>query len=370
MTERELRDHEIREQYGVDDCESICGDEDTSFPWFSKLPPELRCVIWEMYCPELHLPVRLLDFEFAPKPEGTGPQDNAPNYVPFPGPSLGSSTRRIRKLLAVHRESRALVMHALPDSLTFSYPADHFAHRVGCGNQKLGTGTVRFHGERDVVMLDKMPTWEEDWLDQPARMPLLDEFTGSVRNAAFFVGTNLAPRRAQDVRMTLRQFPQLKDVYHASMFDLVGCFTSDMSWMTEPFSHERIVHARGGSYPSFELYCWPDGHKAPGFRTPRRLCKYVRRFKPLAEEEGWRLLPMIYFPGVGTLYEHQALTEQVRLKKCMQQTLGDDQAGVVHGEEQSDDNSDGSDSDAGFGDFGRAYLGRSPDDFFFVGGDF
>lgn len=320
----ERGDPELREHYSLDDCESVCGEEGASFPHFNRLPPELRCIIWEMYCPDLRAPARFLEFQIESSSGCAGLHDDASRYVALPGSAMGNSTRRIRKLLAVHRESRALVMRTLPDSLAFSYTANLSANRRRDGKQKGGLGTVRFHGERDVVMLNNLPVEDRDWFDRPNWKPFLDEFTRPIQKVAFLVMGYLDPHSAQGLRLTLRQFPQLKDVHYATLFagrlTGMGSPIPDVTWIRESFIQGYTIHKRDPELlcQPFrpEFFCWPDADKAPDFRA-LRLAEEVECFEPLAAEEGWRLLPMICFTGLYYLRDHRAMMDKQHAKEMM-----------------------------------------------------
>lgn len=303
-------------EYG--DFESVCDGESTSFPQFTRLPPELRCHIWELYCPDLTMSARLLDFQVGRK---LGTNLDSPvepsDFVVYEGPSLNTSTRRIRKVLAVHNESRALALSALPDTLTFRWTTDRKAFLMlqqPGDDIPLHTGIVRFRKERDIVLFGGLPLWEERWENKPTKMSL-DGFADHVQNAAFFARTRLRVEEVQDCCMTLDNLPNLKNVFYCNSCHALKY--EHMRWVTKPSCRERTIGRVDamGTLTMPELYCWLDPDETLDWRAPRRLTRLVRMLAPHAAEAGWKLLPMLYFGGKSQIERRDSIVEIVRRAK-------------------------------------------------------
>lgn len=125
-----------------------------SFHPFSRLPYDLRAHIWRLYCPVLATQPQILQFDFLSHALGA-----------LRGQSLARQTATARRVLSAHRESRALALRALPDTLSFQPRA----------------GIVRFRRERDIVLLHELLVADrtsthgitrQDLGWWPARLPL------------------------------------------------------------------------------------------------------------------------------------------------------------------------------------------------------
>jgi hypothetical protein len=115
---------------------------DPEFPQFLKLPIELRRHIWELYCPELRLKPRMMDFTINP---GTA-RHRDPSWSPAKqvwtvtdGIMLADMTSATRTVLSVHAESRSMALAVLTDTL---------AIEAGSGD-----ALVRFNPEKDLVKI-------------------------------------------------------------------------------------------------------------------------------------------------------------------------------------------------------------------------
>lgn len=113
---------------------------DPEFPQFLGLPFELRRRIWELYCPELRLKPRVLDFTINP---GTA-RHRDPSWpsskqvwTVTDGLLLADMTSATRTVLSVHPESRAMALAVLTDTLALD---------AGSGD-----ALVRFNPEKDLV---------------------------------------------------------------------------------------------------------------------------------------------------------------------------------------------------------------------------
>ncbi|KAL6852353.1 hypothetical protein ACO1O0_006896 [Amphichorda felina] len=353
--------------YESDGYKSVCEDESASFPQFNRLPPELRCRIWEMYCPELVMRSRLLDFEIGGKPPSRPtlhPPVDPSDYVVYQGPSLKASTRRIRKVLAVHRESHALVTGVLPDTLAFRWASSQptlgprRATALGTG-VTLGTGVVRFHKEHDIVLFAGLPFWSERWENQSTQMSL-EGFADKIQNVAFFARRRLGFEETQDCRMTLDNLPHLKNVFYCNSCDTHTI--DDMRWLAQPSCLERTVW-RVDEYMGIftpELYCWPDPAKSSEWRVPRRVARVVQLLAPHAAEAGWKLLPMLYFEGKEDMAMRDEIVNHARVTQARAQEAPVAKENDSLDEHDESDSDSGDDSDSDYSDFADGPVGMIP----------
>ncbi|KAH6675830.1 hypothetical protein B0J14DRAFT_372929 [Halenospora varia] len=138
-----------------------------SFPKFQCLPQELRIYIWELICPEFTTATQTLEFIVQAMP------NNAPYHTVYDAASLRDSTRRIRRVLAVHRESRAIATQRLTNTLTFRASRDPSIE-----------GLVRYNQGKDLVFLkDFAPLRSSDGAITPV-LYHLPNFAECVQNVA------------------------------------------------------------------------------------------------------------------------------------------------------------------------------------------
>ncbi|KAI3393149.1 hypothetical protein diail_4674 [Diaporthe ilicicola] len=141
-----LLDLEASEANSEPDFDNDQSSDDGSYiEYFSKfmqLPPEIREMVWNAFCPDLEAEARVFELHLNAvySPEGAL---HLPKFVRGvgPGPHLEEQTAPMRALLAVHRESRAVGLKSAPHELSLS-----------------GGELVRYHEERDVLFL----WWDED----------------------------------------------------------------------------------------------------------------------------------------------------------------------------------------------------------------
>lgn len=286
--------------HGDDSDEDV---EDPSFPQFNRLPADVRLCVWEHYCPELTAPLRILEFDVAWKHGSMASLDNS---MVFDGWSLKGSTRRIRKLLAVSGESRALVERALPDTICFSghpqtlrslYP------KMAAGSHPVITGTVRYRKETDIILLqspiDDIDGFLRDDPDQG--MFSVTGFADTVHN----LGVDLAGYMASDSRrwvpLLKRNFPALRILFHS-----INCRSFPpryMKWClphrAHHYTHTSISNYRGPPRVFRILYCWPTAETAAKGKIPRRITKRIRPLEELAAKRSWKFLPIANFDVNG-----------------------------------------------------------------------
>ncbi|KAI1505145.1 hypothetical protein F5X99DRAFT_369778 [Biscogniauxia marginata] len=125
----ELLDVEAVESDGQSDDETADYFDDAEpcfFHQFCLLPIELRQRVWEFFDPNLTSKARVLEVAALSSPEEL-----------WPGATLEQQTEPARTMLAIHKESRDLVLKHYPD--TFHLHS--------------GRTIVHFNGERDIILL-------------------------------------------------------------------------------------------------------------------------------------------------------------------------------------------------------------------------
>lgn len=174
-----------------------------SFP-FLRLPHELRVRIWQYFCPDLTGLPRALEFniELGFHAGSTRvPTNRAVSYI-YTGGFLDGQTLLSRRMLAVHRESRELVLAAMP-------------HSVFLKSSQGGT-IIRFNRDRDVIMLHVA---DEMWFDNEEEPPggvvgnSLPAFQDQVVNLAISRSEFQPSRDGLTMEPWLRSFPNLKRLF-------------------------------------------------------------------------------------------------------------------------------------------------------------
>ncbi|CAK7213200.1 hypothetical protein SBRCBS47491_001721 [Sporothrix bragantina] len=101
-------------------------DLPTPFPQFQKLPPELRMRIWETFCSELRRKNRVVQVMLQNDGRLT------------PAVTMDQQTEPVRRFMRICRETRAMGLVALPDTLHI-------------GVSQHDDGVIRFNAETDIV---------------------------------------------------------------------------------------------------------------------------------------------------------------------------------------------------------------------------
>lgn len=252
------------------------------FPLFQQLPPELRMYVWEAYCPELTADSRVLEFDVdLTRRRAGGPEE----CTVFNGIFLRTATHRIRKVLAVNRESRELALRHLPDVLVFS----HF------GGLPEHDSIVHFNSSKDVIYL-------KGFFDVPAHARLPPAFADKVTNVG--VDVPLSSRKLNDKAITtLLSFfgtlPSLRSVLYCQC--TYEWDAEDLVWCTDGASFNRSYLKARDLYIDFchlqtrtVMTVWPKGDAFNSKMVPQELEDTARKFTQRVEDAGFQVLPMVF----------------------------------------------------------------------------
>jgi hypothetical protein len=256
------------------------------FSLFSRLPPELRMYIWEAFCPELIADSRVLEFDVDLTRRRTG---GPAECLVFNGIFLRTATHRMRKVLAVNRESRQLALRYLPDALVFS-------HFDGLPEQN---SVVHFNSKKDVIYL-------KGFFDVPPLTCLPPAFAQMMINVG--VDVPLSSRKLNVKAITslldfFRTLPNLKNVlYCQCTYDLTP---EDIKWWTDGNTFNWSYIKARKLYIDFchfrtrtVMTVWPKlGVGAGALKlasVPGKFVDAAREFTTRAEDAGFNVLPMMF----------------------------------------------------------------------------
>ncbi|KAK2591450.1 hypothetical protein QQS21_010859 [Conoideocrella luteorostrata] len=271
-------------------------DKSRQFP-FGRLPPELRLCVWQQYCPDLTGQPRVLDFRMS-----LGHFHDSLQRYPtgrmftgiYRGPELAYNTREIRNVLAVHQESRAWALHAVPHSLGI-YSRRHEHDKIAI---------IRFNKARDVILLsevtkslfvkdlDDLDDVEGYELWQDAASHSLPGFHDQVVNLA------IQEHDFQFMEPWVQVFSAMK-----TLFIAVACRSGaeDLRWCASKHSNQYILEDPLNKLdpkhddPYIVAY-WPDLIRHPTFAEasiPRPLSDWERVLEDL-KEGNVDLWPMVF----------------------------------------------------------------------------
>lgn len=307
------------------------------FPLFQQLPPELRMYVWEAYCPELTADSRVLEFDVdLTRRRAGGPEE----CTVFNGIFLRTATHRVRKVLAVCRESRQLALRHLPDVLVFS----HF------GGLPEHDSIVHFCSARDVIYL-------KGFFDVPAHARLPPAFADMVTNVG--VDVPLSSRKLNDraIASLLSFFgtlPRLRSVlycqctYEWDAQDLVWCADGarfNRSYLKARDLYIDCCHLQTRTV----MTVWPrrgawekeedgGGSSKTAVTMPRKLVDTASKFTQAAEEGGFRVLPMVFLDAkkeVKKYLEAEGIGRMER-KRALEEEQGEKKLAVVEGREDGE----------------------------------
>jgi hypothetical protein len=227
-----------------------------SFPQFSRLPAELRTMIWEAVDPYIMSKGRVLDFIIV---KGHDIQEYA---------TLEQQTAPARALLSTCRESRALALQHYPDVIKF----------------RRGVGHIRFNGANDVVLL-QIPRDHDEILD-------IGSWCDNIKYLAF--DFNCA--RPDDYQRAFSCLPGLIPGSYRNLDAIFICYqaselkTRALGWTVSKsakrFYREIVEEEYGIGEDLQQLYCWPDTTPNAGFAD-------------LVGKGSLRSFPMM--PGIGAI---------------------------------------------------------------------
>ena len=234
-----LLDLEAEESDGFAEDEDEDGDGDeyeddhrrhSSFPQFSRLPAELRAMVWEIVDPYLRSKGRVL----------------ALNMIKFPQPDLwesallGDQTASARALLATCKESRDIALKHYPNTVRI----------------RGGTGEVRFNSSNDIILLHPREQQPPDvrnygpWLQQVKYLGFDYSFNEPYSHDDLFPGLD-------------HLIPLLEN-----LCAIFCCFQgyelkkSDLTWSASESSKRFYMEIKEDLSYRFEtlkmLYAWPD----------------------------------------------------------------------------------------------------------------
>ncbi|KAH8162040.1 hypothetical protein CIB48_g6204 [Xylaria polymorpha] len=224
-------DEDVNENESEVDDDYDHHSEHFSFPQFSRLPPELRTMIWEAVDPDLTSKARVLDFIAIKNTREDGDLDL------WESATLAQQTAPARALLATNRESRRIALRHYPDAIQL----------------RRGLGEVRFNGANDIILLHLPQNLGGSDLHG------LGRWCNKIKHLAFDNGLESYP--------TPRHLPTL-DHPPQGLETIFYCFEAStlgkrlLDWSVAESSRQFYVETfeeRPGLGEDFKvLYCWPD----------------------------------------------------------------------------------------------------------------
>ncbi|KJZ72681.1 hypothetical protein HIM_07873 [Hirsutella minnesotensis 3608] len=285
-----------------DDDDDDSNDEDDddeddtpqSFTSFMNLPAELRLRIWELYCPDLVAPLRVLQFDLRDCSAATrvagGWNTHTDVYAVRDALTLADQTECQRRVMAVHRESRALALHRFPDTLLL----DDVEPR---------NSLLSFSKERDIVMIDNL-----DIIDDADRYSfhVSPGFADNVLHLALrgcLSSADIDPD-VQNGR-GLDFFPNLRRLYRFFEPEHPPLSPRDLAWVTSDYAHRYVIRTYEKEYGIGEdqtiIVCVPDVDRHPDFAKHQLPQVFAEDPSPEVvaklQSRGIESWPMIVFDG-------------------------------------------------------------------------
>lgn len=264
-----------------------------SFDLFPDLPPELRIMIWEMAFPALTVPSRVFSFRLScthKGPEYCFNSDDDDQLMPYDerqaeshyslldGERLRAETLPTRQLNAINRETRTLLLKALPDTIEFEFQGDLDQPK---------SGTLHFRKSTDIIYLTSPP------IDQELRGRAdLTAFSSNVCN----VGWSIDPVEDEDgafdpdyleyrVRLWqiwLSSLPFLKTFYFGAEHNRIGCPQLYKGLLNETTCVQYGVYR----FPSQEIFA----EYKPSSTTRDSI---IHSLRLVADSLGWNMIPIL-----------------------------------------------------------------------------
>ncbi|KAI0102544.1 hypothetical protein GGR51DRAFT_526903 [Nemania sp. FL0031] len=199
------------------------------FPQFSRLPPELRAMIWATVDLDLKAKGRVFDFTILP--------DSPPEL--WDTGTLAWQTAPARTVLSINKESRSMALTHYPDAIKI----------------RLGQGEIRFNGSTDVILLRGATG-----LDNVLSLGL---WCDNIQYIGFDILT-MRSKHAPPDPLPLDDPPlgcrNLKAVFYC--FEASSMKRRKLLWTVSDTAHRFNVEATEqeiGLVEDYEaLYCWPD----------------------------------------------------------------------------------------------------------------
>ena len=294
------------------------------FSLFSRLPPELRMYIWEAYCPELIADSRVLEFDVDLTRRRTGGPEEC---LVFNGIFLRTATHRMRKVLAVNRESRQLALRYLPDALVFS-------HFDGLPEQN---SVVHFNSKKDVIYL-------KGFFDVPPLTCLPPAFAQMVTNVGVDVPLSSRKLNVKAITSLLSFFgtlPNLRNVlYCQCTYDLTP---EDMKWWTDGTTFNWSYIKARKLYIDFchfrtrtVMTVWPKLRAREGLKVPGKFVDAARAFTTRAEDSGFNVLPMMFLDAKKEVKKFLHARTMVRVERMLEEEVSEMEALASTGDEPTD----------------------------------
>ena len=262
---------------------------ESSFPLFLQLPFELRCLIWGLYCPDIHRKSRILTF--------TVMRDRVPSttwYV-VDGSHLVAQTLHQRRLQSIHSETRSLALGVFPDRLDID----------SC------SGIVRFNKSRDIIYM----TGEHTRFSGPEIIRA--DFAAQVENLAVVMAHTMD---TEPFATCVNFYKNLKSVYFGQ--HILYCQKDQLAWCTSDFNHHYEIDLfkdqedseMNGSVTIKWIYPNIRDHKSwADSLPPIHSSRWTGGFRAVAKAKGVDSFPMIMFDGeceVSQKRFRELMTEQ------------------------------------------------------------
>ncbi|ETS01032.1 hypothetical protein M419DRAFT_36498 [Trichoderma reesei RUT C-30] len=279
--------------------------EGRTFHPFSKLPPELRIRVWELALVR-ELQPRILHFglDLSPRPftELDDHGDVIIDWTVQPSRELAKETRNVRRIVAVNREARDVVLKTLPHTL-----------KLGPSRTGRGPATVHLHRDRDVAYLSAGDRFLDtlcaslrgDW--QHGGRCRFEGFAENVTQLAIDCCSLSVLERLDINRLythILEPFPNLKRLF----FDLPPTrqlTMGDRIWAGSDYvyTHEVSIRDMGNGYFR-KMHVWPNADDYDDFARQLPLPNMNELGFPSPEEvtqlgHGAMILPMFVFEDRG-----------------------------------------------------------------------
>ena len=200
--------------------------------------------------------------------------------------------------MKIHRESRALASGIVPDSFTIVYS------RHSKNDAKNKHGIVRFNRQTDIIHMTNASALITTL--HPRRF--LADCLESVQNIALDIPAVINTEQRKRYIDILAAFSNIKRVY--------ACQTStqtsprSLRWVTTPDVRSQFVEISSKATPT--IFSWPKDD----IGTPEELLGSLIELRPLAQEQGWQLLPMAQFLSKFGWHQYDLIQSSQYMNDC------------------------------------------------------